>query len=110
MELKHITALSIISLSSCSATPTFPYRHYGLHLEKSEIDEGAYRGVLQGPEPKDDIELSKCEPEIETNPTTGDKELIYRCFVYPEDEHFKLKENYKKLKQRLQSCEEQLGE
>ena len=83
-----LAAMLIGGLGSCSS---FPYRHYGL-------DAKSYEGQLLGPEPKDDLPLTVCQPDEQTKG---------KCIVVLAAEWFRLRQEYESMLARLKACEEQ---
>lgn len=91
--LRKQTLIPVLLLSAiigCGAT--FSFRHYGL-------DAKSYEGTLLGPDPKQDLELSVCEPdEVEKG----------KCIVMLRDEFYRLKLEYLDISNRLIACERKL--
>lgn len=72
------------------AGAVFPYRNYGLDgLDYS-------KGRLLGPEPKDDLDFSKCTPS-EAN--------AHPCTIMFWEDFQKMKLDYKDMANRLRKCE-----
>lgn len=82
-----VAGFSLGVFVSCSTG--FGYRYYGLEIP-------TYQGMLLGPEQKDDIPFSVCQPDgVEKG----------KCMVMLADEFFALKRDFKETKQRLIECE-----
>lgn len=76
-----------LATASCAS---FAFKYYGL-------DGVSYAdGKLLGPEPKDDLPFSRCEPD------PGDKG---KCVVMFGSEFFALKLDYQDTKNKLKRCE-----
>lgn len=86
MGLKR-AAVVILAMNSCAIT--FPYHHYGLEAE-------SYKGKLLGPKPKDDLELSVCQPDGQNKA---------KCSVLLTEEFRRLKDDYLETKQLLKECQ-----
>jgi hypothetical protein len=81
-----IAFFMICTLGSCAAA--FPYKFYGIVPSTS---------TLLGPDPKQDLPLSLCEP---------DDEAKGKCVVLFREEFERLMADYVSTKERLKQCEQ----
>lgn len=85
---------ALFSLMVCSCAG-FAYHYYGM-------DGVSYKdGVLLGPNPKDDIPFTRCEP------SSNDK---HPCVVMFAKEFFALKLDYMDTQTKLSDCQKQLAD
>lgn len=75
-------------LAGCAG---FQYRYYAL-------DPASYEGALRGPEPKDDIPLTECQP---------DARVRGKCVVMLVDEFTAFRVDYERIKTQLKDCQNQ---
>lgn len=81
-----IAIFMLTTLGSCAAA--FPYKFYGIVPSTS---------TLLGPDPKQDLPLSLCEP---------DDEAKGKCVVLFREEFERLMSDYISTKERLKQCEQ----
>lgn len=89
--MRRVLAVLLLSLAACTSL-AFNYRWYGVAPAPGQ----KLVGTLLGPEPKDDLDLSVC------NPDEKDKG---KCVVFLRAEFEKLRVEYIDLKERLRACE-----
>lgn len=80
--------LFVLGLLSCASLP-FPFHYY------NPVPD-SYSGQLLGPTPKDDLPLTVCAPDVNSQG---------RCVILLAEEFFKLKAEYLTTKQALIDCQ-----
>lgn len=73
-------------LAGCAG---FQYKYYAL-------DAASYEGALRGPEPKDDLPLTECQP---------DARVRGKCVVMLVDEFRAFRIDYDRIKTQLNECQ-----
>lgn len=73
-------------LASCAG---FQFKYYAL-------DAASYEGALRGPEPKDDLPLTECQP---------DARVRGKCVVMLVEEFTKFRVDYDRIKTQLNECQ-----
>lgn len=83
MKLKSATIM-IVALSSCASV--FPYKWYGLDVDKQ---------LLLGPSPKDDLPIIVCK---------ADDQVKGKCVVMKTEDFDRLMTDYADKSERLKKC------
>lgn len=93
MNKRTILTASVLSfaLLACAA---FPYKWFGIAPLEGQI----LQGVMKGPEPKDDLPLSTCQP---------DEQNKGKCIIMLTAEFENLRADLIDTKERLRACENQ---